>query len=109
MGSGRSSKKAGKVPAPLSTSTSRNTNARHESFGSTSSGSTFDWAMERSNTADSWNSSTAFIRHDSSSAKAVKPVSPTANVYTHCGRHSDQWLFGGTSMSSMIKSAWKKE
>ncbi|KAI1402199.1 hypothetical protein F4819DRAFT_293900 [Hypoxylon fuscum] len=26
-----------------------------------------------------------------------KPHSPTVNVYTHCGRHSDQYLFSGWS------------
>jgi hypothetical protein len=39
-----------------------------------------------------------------------KPTSPTANVYTHCGRHSDQWLLGGRSMSDIFKrSPWKKD
>ncbi|KXJ97593.1 hypothetical protein Micbo1qcDRAFT_171247 [Microdochium bolleyi] len=32
--------------------------------------------------------------------------SPTTNVYTHCGRHTDQFLFGGRSMSDFWKSAF---
>ncbi|KAI2616668.1 hypothetical protein GGS26DRAFT_442928 [Hypomontagnella submonticulosa] len=43
--------------------------------------------------------------HKSDSGSS-KPHSPTVNVYTHCGRHSDQYLFSGWSN---IKSAFKKE
>ncbi|KAI4868900.1 hypothetical protein F4820DRAFT_444545 [Hypoxylon rubiginosum] len=35
-----------------------------------------------------------------------KPHSPTVNVYTHCGRHTDQYLFSG--WSSVVKSPFKK-
>ncbi|KAI2612168.1 uncharacterized protein GGS25DRAFT_109162 [Hypoxylon fragiforme] len=41
------------------------------------------------------------------SCSVSKPHSPTVNVYTHCGRHSDQYLFGG--WSNIVKSTFKKE
>ncbi|KAI2465925.1 hypothetical protein F4781DRAFT_373548 [Annulohypoxylon bovei var. microspora] len=39
--------------------------------------------------------------------KSSKPHSPTVNVYTHCGRHTDQYLFGG--WSNAFKNAFKKD
>ncbi|KAI1268402.1 hypothetical protein F5Y18DRAFT_228280 [Xylariaceae sp. FL1019] len=33
-----------------------------------------------------------------------KAHSPTVNVYTHCGRHTDQYLFGGHSVSDLWRS-----
>lgn len=42
--------------------------------------------------------------HKSDSGSS-KPHSPTVNVYTHCGRHSDQYLFSGWSN---IKSALRR-
>ncbi|KAI1213329.1 uncharacterized protein F4807DRAFT_456671 [Annulohypoxylon truncatum] len=39
--------------------------------------------------------------------KSSKPHSPTVNVYTHCGRHTDQYLFGG--WSNAFKHAFKKD
>ncbi|XXG96685.1 hypothetical protein Hte_002975 [Hypoxylon texense] len=35
-----------------------------------------------------------------------KPHSPTVNVYTHCGRHTDQFLFSG--WSNVVKSPFRK-
>ncbi|KAF7854618.1 hypothetical protein EAF04_010426 [Stromatinia cepivora] len=32
-----------------------------------------------------------------------------ANVYTECGRHSDDWLFGGFSVSGAVKKIWQKD
>lgn len=32
-----------------------------------------------------------------------------ANVYTQCGRHSDDWLFGGFSVSGAVKRIWQKD
>ncbi|KAH8909579.1 hypothetical protein BR93DRAFT_965671 [Coniochaeta sp. PMI_546] len=37
-----------------------------------------------------------------------KPSSPR-NVYTHCGRHTDQYLFGGRGFTDMWKAITKKE
>ena len=37
-----------------------------------------------------------------------KPSSPTKNVYTHCGRHTDQYLFGGRSMSDLFRGVFPK-
>jgi len=31
------------------------------------------------------------------------------NVYTECGRHSDDWLFGGFSVSGVVKKIWQKD
>jgi len=31
------------------------------------------------------------------------------NVYTECGRHSDDWLFGGWSVSGAVKKIWERE
>jgi len=31
------------------------------------------------------------------------------NVYTECGRHSDEWLFGGFSVADAVKRLWEKE
>ncbi|KAF7880745.1 uncharacterized protein EAF01_011910 [Botrytis porri] len=32
-----------------------------------------------------------------------------ANVYTECGRHSDDWLFGGFSITDAVKKIWHKD
>jgi hypothetical protein len=32
---------------------------------------------------------------------------PKKNVYTECGRHSDEWLFGG--WSDKVKRLWEKD
>ncbi|TEA15577.1 hypothetical protein C8034_v011290 [Colletotrichum sidae] len=31
------------------------------------------------------------------------------NVYTHCGRHSSQFLFGGRSFTDMARSIFKRD
>jgi hypothetical protein len=31
------------------------------------------------------------------------------NVYTHCGRHTDQYLFGGRGFSDMWRAITKKD
>ncbi|KAB5570059.1 hypothetical protein GE09DRAFT_1217509 [Coniochaeta sp. 2T2.1] len=39
-----------------------------------------------------------------------KPTCPTPrNVYTTCGRHTDQYLFGGKGFSDMWRAITKKE
>ncbi|KAL7789880.1 hypothetical protein V8C37DRAFT_385360 [Trichoderma ceciliae] len=36
--------------------------------------------------------------------------SPTVNVHTTCGRHTDQLLFGGPSLSGLARTfLWKKK
>lgn len=42
-----------------------------------------------------------------SSSSSKKVVSPTVNVYTHCGRHSDQYLFKG--WGDMVRGMVKRE
>jgi hypothetical protein len=34
---------------------------------------------------------------------------PHKNVYTECGRHSDDWLFGGFSVAGVAKKIWNKK
>ncbi|KAI1074357.1 hypothetical protein F5B20DRAFT_441767 [Whalleya microplaca] len=41
----------------------------------------------------------------SSAQSSSKPNTPTVNVYTHCGRHTDQYLLGG--WSNLIKSTFQ--
>ena len=55
---------------------------RKDSGGSTSS-------------TDSSGSAVSNPKGHSSGSKKVS--APTVNVYTHCGRHSNQYLFGGWS------------
>jgi len=31
------------------------------------------------------------------------------NVYTECGRHSNDWLFGGFSVAGVVKKFWEKK
>jgi hypothetical protein len=33
---------------------------------------------------------------------------PKKNAYSECGRHSDEWLFGGLSFDS-IKKVWDRD
>lgn len=33
---------------------------------------------------------------------------PKKNAYTECGRHSDEWLFGGLSFDS-FKKVWERD
>lgn len=155
MGSGRSSKKAGKAPAPLlSSSSSDSGSMRRDTFSSEyvrllpsptpfphhgqtrrgkvagtdkvrraadrppSQSFSNDWERE----SDNYNYEYKY--HDDkhgdqskpsrtstsrSTKPSSKPSSPTTNVYTYCGRHSDQWLLGGRSMTDMFRrSSWKK-
>jgi len=34
---------------------------------------------------------------------------PRMNVHTECGRHSDDWLFGGFSVAGVVKKFWDKK
>lgn len=34
---------------------------------------------------------------------------PKINGYTACGRHSNDWLFGGFSVSGQVKKLWEKD
>lgn len=31
------------------------------------------------------------------------------NVYTDCGRHGDDWLFGGWSVGGAVKKVWGRK
>jgi hypothetical protein len=34
---------------------------------------------------------------------------PKMNLYTECGRHSDEWLFGGFSVSDAVRKIWERK
>ncbi|KAJ2966329.1 hypothetical protein NQ176_g10202 [Zarea fungicola] len=41
-------------------------------------------------------------------AKSTTPAKPKVNVHTTCGRHTDQLLFGGPSLTDLARSVFKK-
>ncbi|KAK7908662.1 hypothetical protein PG985_015965 [Apiospora marii] len=98
MGSGSDRPK----PAPLNiTGQTSDSSSRHNSFGSDSTER--DRNVPRS-FSDAWvaygakEASPSSSQQRSTSFKSPKATSPTANVYTHCGRHSNQWLFGDINL-----------
>ena len=40
---------------------------------------------------------------------ARKGAASPRNVYTHCGRHTDQYLFGGKGLGDVWRAITKKE
>ncbi|KAI0876071.1 hypothetical protein GGS24DRAFT_452887 [Hypoxylon argillaceum] len=74
---------------------------RQDSFGS-------DYSVKAKNSPTS-PSSTWFQRTRSTSEGDHKSNFGTVNRYTHCGRHTDQYLFGGHSLSESIKDLLKKK
>ncbi|KAI1369044.1 hypothetical protein F5Y08DRAFT_293374 [Xylaria arbuscula] len=50
-----------------------------------------------------------FNRNRSSSEGDSKSHAQTVNLYTHCGRHTNQYLFGGHSISGSIKDILRKK
>ncbi|KAI1313635.1 hypothetical protein F5Y03DRAFT_103999 [Xylaria venustula] len=91
------------------------TKGKHESSGSDSS----HWykryrSKTESDSHDSHDSHRSHRSHGSHSSydshdSNDKHGSPTVNLYTHCGRHTDQYLFGGHSLSDAIKDILKKK
>ena len=59
-----------------------------------------------SSSRSSHNRTTSDLSVRSSSSK---PSSPTKNVYTHCGRHTDQYLLGGRSMTDLVRNIFTKK
>ncbi|KAI0408787.1 hypothetical protein F4802DRAFT_367325 [Xylaria palmicola] len=53
-------------------------------------------------------SSSWFNRSRTGSEGASKPSPRNVNLYTHCGRHTNQYLFGGHSLSDSIKDLLRK-
>ncbi|KAI1822337.1 hypothetical protein F4861DRAFT_398033 [Xylaria intraflava] len=49
-------------------------------------------------TRDSWTK-----KHSTGGEAASKSNSLTVNHYTHCGRHTDQYLFGGHSLMDLFR------
>ncbi|KAF9874125.1 hypothetical protein CkaCkLH20_08497 [Colletotrichum karsti] len=59
--------------------------------------------------ADSFTTRRA-VSHDSPRpAKRKSSHSQPVNVYSHCGRHSSQFLFGGLSIKDMARSIFKRD
>ncbi|KAI0439591.1 hypothetical protein F4803DRAFT_553908 [Xylaria telfairii] len=50
-----------------------------------------------------------FTRSRSSSEGVHKANSQHVNLYTHCGRHTNQYLFGGHSISDSVKGLLRKK
>ncbi|KAH8674030.1 hypothetical protein BX600DRAFT_433630 [Xylariales sp. PMI_506] len=117
MGSGSHSSKSkskSKSLAPLAFASYDQDCQRHTSFGSGSSytySETYssDWMEEPKDHNSTRDLLQPSRKSSSSSTKSTKPGSPTANVYTHCGRHSDQWLFNGNVSVTGIFKAFKKD
>ncbi|KAJ2987455.1 hypothetical protein NUW58_g4495 [Xylaria curta] len=77
---------------------------RQDSFSSSES------TLKGKDDSSASNSSSWFKRSRASSEGVTKASSSrNVNLYTHCGRHTNQYLFGGHSISDSIKDLWKKK
>ncbi|KAI1126691.1 hypothetical protein F5Y10DRAFT_266894 [Nemania abortiva] len=74
---------------------------RQDSFGS-------EYSLKDKSSPTSPTSSW-FHRTRSTSEAETKSSFGTVNRFTHCGRHTDQYLFGGHSLSESIKDILKKK
>ncbi|KAI1437712.1 hypothetical protein GGR50DRAFT_21601 [Xylaria sp. CBS 124048] len=68
---------------------------RKESSGSTSSTAT--------TTTTTTITSTSSGNEKDPSKSSSRKNAPKVNVYTHCGRHTDQYLFGGKSLRDLFR------
>ncbi|KAI1097965.1 hypothetical protein F4804DRAFT_142720 [Jackrogersella minutella] len=100
------------VPTPLNIrASSESSHSRQESFDSSYSDK--DKESHGSSRFDDYRKALGSHSHShsspnrKSSGSTSKPHSPTVNVYTHCGRHTDQYLLGG--WSNVVRSAFKKD
>ncbi|KAK3185482.1 hypothetical protein K4F52_005792 [Lecanicillium sp. MT-2017a] len=72
-------------------------------------------AMSAKNRTNSFASSVATSASGASSTASrvssfgLVKQAPTVNVHTTCGRHSDQLLFGGPSLTEIARSIFKKK
>jgi len=54
--------------------------------------------------------SPSFSRSDKGDkARRRHSSEPKINGYTECGRHGDDWLFGGFSVSDSVKKLWERD
>ncbi|KAI0118798.1 hypothetical protein GGR51DRAFT_133319 [Nemania sp. FL0031] len=74
---------------------------RQDSFGS-------DYSLKDKSPPAS-PSTTWFQRGRTASETDTKTSYGTVNRFTHCGRHTDQYLFGGHSFSGSIKDLLRKK
>ncbi|KAI1324851.1 hypothetical protein F5Y16DRAFT_285787 [Xylariaceae sp. FL0255] len=94
------------APMPLENSTS----PRQPSFASESSDKpkvSHIPAVDKSEYFADYTDIKSLNRSSTAGTVGSAKRSPTANVYTHCGRHTDQYLFGGRSMSDLWRSLKK--
>ncbi|GAB0134766.1 hypothetical protein EsDP_00003123 [Epichloe bromicola] len=64
-------------------------------------------ASYSSSASSSFASSFPSLRKTSTNLNLIKST-PTVNVHTTCGRHTDQLLFGGPSLKDLARSLKKK-
>ncbi|KAJ6788536.1 hypothetical protein PWT90_08852 [Aphanocladium album] len=81
--------------------------ANHRYFSQQKRTSSYPSTIASSTTTSSSASSTT-KRVASWLKPSVKP-SPKVNVHTTCGRHTDQLLFGGPSLTDIARSVFKKK
>ena len=54
-------------------------------------------------------SPTGLARHKKDNMRRRHSHEPKVNVYTECGRHGDDWLFGSFSVSDMVKRLLERD
>ncbi|KAI0018978.1 hypothetical protein F4780DRAFT_780856 [Xylariomycetidae sp. FL0641] len=98
------------APAPLSLQSS---GRRTDSFGSNYSTDTAGKETSRASVDTSYSEHqqrpSSNRRHHTWASSSRQQYSPTVNHYTHCGRHTDQYLFGGHTLKNFVRSAFNKK
>ncbi|KAG5936744.1 hypothetical protein E4U53_000158 [Claviceps sorghi] len=94
-------------PAPNKCRLDRSNTA--DSYATSTSTPDSKRSASQSSSSCSLNSSMTFpsLRKTSQTTSLIKS-SPTVNVHTTCGRHTDQLLFGGPSLKDLARSIKKK-
>lgn len=64
---------------------------------------------DRSASYSSQTSARSLESVDSSASYSSGIPRRNMNVYTHCGRHSNQFLFGGISLTGLARSVFKRD
>lgn len=87
--------------APTTTRASQSTVDTQSSAGYNEKTLQFDTTRSQTSPKQNSGDSKPSRRHSHGPAKV--------NGYTTCGRHSDDWLFGGFSVSGAVKKLWEKD
>lgn len=72
-----------------------------------SEASSFAPTYSRQDTSSTTTSRGTQISRNSMSGPSRRATAPVVNRYTHCGRHSDQYLFGG--WGDLVKGVFSKK